>query len=333
MILRGEDLEKRQLGSTGITVSALGFGCGAVGGLMTRGRFEDQVAAVKRALDAGITYFDTAPLYGEGASEENLGRVLRELGAWDRVAVGTKVRLTTELLADPQTGVYESVHKSLERLGRDRLDLLQLHNPLSRSGGTERGSVSSDELAAVQDAMQRMVDDGRIGHLGFTGLGDTPAIKAAIDTGRFETMQSYFNAINASAGYPGAATGEQDFGGVIDAAADRGMGVIAIRVMAAGAMVATTERAPLAGGTGGALVGGGNYEGDVERAQTLEPLAKELDLESPLELSFRFVFSKPGVSTVLVGYSDIDQLESAIRWAERGKLSDEAVQKVVSAAL
>lgn len=325
-------MEQRPLGSTGITVSALGFGCGAVGGLMTRGRFEDQVAAVRRALDAGITYFDTAPGYGDGRSEENLGRVLRELGAWDRVAVGTKVRLSAEEVSDPETGVRKSLRQSLQRLGRDRVDLLQLHNPLAISGGAERGSVAAERLAAVQDAMHGLVREGLVGHVGFTGLGETSAVKAAVSSGRFETMQSYFNAINASAGHAGASTGEQDFGGAIDDAAGRGMGVIAIRVMAAGAMVGTMERAPLAGGTGGALAGGSDYEGDVERAQRVSALAKDLGLESALELSFRFALSKPGVSTALVGYSDIEQLESAIRWTERGRLSDDAVQRVVSAA-
>src|SRR5215469_11469173 len=86
-------MEQRSLGATGLQVSALGFGCGAVGGLMVRGAAADQRQAVSRALDAGITYFDTAALYGNGASEENLGRVMTELGTWSRVVVGTKVRL------------------------------------------------------------------------------------------------------------------------------------------------------------------------------------------------------------------------------------------------
>src|SRR5690348_15619510 len=85
-------MERRALGSRGLTVSALGFGCGAVGGLMVRGDAAEQQQAVRRALDAGITYFDTAAQYGDGASETNLGRVMRELGTWSRVVVGTKVR-------------------------------------------------------------------------------------------------------------------------------------------------------------------------------------------------------------------------------------------------
>ena len=61
-------MQTRKLGRTGLSVSVLTFGCGAVGGLMTRGRPEAQERAVARALEAGINHFDTAPSYGDGAS-------------------------------------------------------------------------------------------------------------------------------------------------------------------------------------------------------------------------------------------------------------------------
>ena len=80
-------MQQRPFGSTGLVVSALGFGCGAVGGLMVRGEAAEQRHAVSRALDAGITYFDTAASYGDGLSETNLGNVMRDLGAWSRVMV------------------------------------------------------------------------------------------------------------------------------------------------------------------------------------------------------------------------------------------------------
>src|SRR6185369_7516584 len=72
-------MERRILGKTGVEVAVLGFGCGAVGGLMVRGTAADQERAVARALGLGINYFDTAPVYGNGESEKNLGRVLKTL--------------------------------------------------------------------------------------------------------------------------------------------------------------------------------------------------------------------------------------------------------------
>ena len=72
-------MEKRRFGRTGLDLSVLGFGCGAVGGLMVKGDAADQERAVWRALELGINYFDTAQMYGDGQSEINLGRVLKAL--------------------------------------------------------------------------------------------------------------------------------------------------------------------------------------------------------------------------------------------------------------
>src|SRR6201991_2749762 len=85
-------MQMRVFGRTGMRLSMLGFGCGAVGGLMVRGNPADQERTVARAIDAGVNYFDTAVQYGNGASEENLGRVLQKLKPAD-VIVGTKVRI------------------------------------------------------------------------------------------------------------------------------------------------------------------------------------------------------------------------------------------------
>ena len=83
-------MEMRDYGRSGLRLSALGFGCGAVGGLMVRGEPRDQERAIGRAIDAGVNYFDTAVQYGDGESEKNLGRALRQLKPANAV-VGTKV--------------------------------------------------------------------------------------------------------------------------------------------------------------------------------------------------------------------------------------------------
>src|ERR1700746_1864075 len=85
-------METRTLGRTGLAVSTLGFGCGAVGGLMVRGHPADQERAIARAIAAGVNYFDTAVQSGNGEAEANLGRILQKLKPAD-VVVGTKVRL------------------------------------------------------------------------------------------------------------------------------------------------------------------------------------------------------------------------------------------------
>ena len=86
-------MQYRAFGNTSLEVSVLGYGCGAVGGLMVRGEHRDMIRTVQYALESGINYFDTARMYGDGLSEIHTGAVLRELGAHDAL-VGTKVRLS-----------------------------------------------------------------------------------------------------------------------------------------------------------------------------------------------------------------------------------------------
>lgn len=330
-------MEQRPLGQTGITVSALGYGSGAIGGLFVRGEPDEQRRAIARALDAGITYYDTAPSYGNGRSEENLGRVMRELGAWSRVVIGTKARLAAGDLADPVAAVQRSIEESLRRLGRADVDLLQLHNPItSGTSDLETASGSGIDLADLQAGiiagLRQVKERGLAHHIGFTGLGDSAALAKAATGGTFETVQAYYNAINPSAGYPAVSGDEQEFDGLIDRAAAAGLGVIAIRVLAAGALAARPERHPNAGDPGRGLIRGGEYAHDLDRASVLARLASEASLESPVELALRFALAKPGISTVLVGYSDTGQLEDAIRWAERGPLPDDLARRIVAMA-
>ena len=94
-------MEMRVFGRTGIRLSMLGFGCGAVGGLMVRGEPSAQERTIARAIEVGVNYFDTAVQYGNGESEKNLGRILQSLKPAN-VVVGTKVRLPSSDVARRQ---------------------------------------------------------------------------------------------------------------------------------------------------------------------------------------------------------------------------------------
>ena len=332
-------MDQRPLGTTGLSVSALGFGCGAVGGLLVRGNRADQTRAVGRALDAGITYFDTAPSYGDGRSEENLGHVLTELGAWRHAIVGTKVRLHPPDLADPIAAIRRSLEASLRRLGHESVDLLQLHNPIAESGAAAESVAGSSPAlpletvcGPVADGMRRLVARGLVRHIGITGLGQTPAVHAAVRSGTFATAQVYFNAVNPSAGFPEASGGEQDFAGLVGAAAAAGVGVVNIRVMAAGALSGQATRHSNAGDPGPLLAPGAEYRHDLARAAALRSLASDRRYDGPLELALRFALATPGTSTVLVGYSDQQQLEDALRWTERGPVPRDVAARVVELA-
>ena len=327
-------METRTLGSTGLRVSALGFGCGAVGGLMVRGDRQAQVRGVARALEAGITYFDTAPSYGDGASERNLGSALRELGATQQVVVGTKVRLTAAEVQRPAAAVRRSVEESLGRLRLDRVDVLHLHNPVGVDTGSavDPGLPEQGVLDGIAGALRQTVEDGLAGHVGFTAVGATGALHRVAVHDAYETAQVYLNVLNPSAVRPGASGGQQDFDGLAGHAAEHGTGVIAIRVYAAGALSGAPERHPIAFLPPRPLIPGSEYGDDVERARRLAHVAAEQDLESVLELGLRFALTVPAVSTALVGLSSPEHLESAIRWAERGPLPGDLFDRLLAAA-
>src|SRR6201747_615516 len=127
-------MQMRTFGRTGMQLSLLGFGCGAVGGFMVRGDPAEQERTIARALAAGVNYFDTAVQYGDGQSEKNLGRVLQRLKPANAI-VGTKVRLPPDSFGRIAEAVATSLEGSLARLGLERVDIFHLHNPITVSGG------------------------------------------------------------------------------------------------------------------------------------------------------------------------------------------------------
>src|SRR5437879_12661878 len=148
-------MQKRKLGRTGLEVSVLGYGAGAVGGLSTKGDAADQERAVARAIEAGINYFDTAALYGNGESEKNLGRVLKTLKA--NVVVGTKVRLSAAHRADVGKGIVQGLEDSLKRMGREHVDHFPLNNPLVAKDADDNLAINigPNEVAAVVDKLPK----------------------------------------------------------------------------------------------------------------------------------------------------------------------------------
>ncbi|MFE7124446.1 aldo/keto reductase [Streptomyces sp. NPDC057617] len=160
-------LESRTLGQSGITVGALGFGCWAIGGEwqdtagnpLGWGKVDDDesVAALHRALDLGITFFDTADVYGAGHSERVVGRALR--GRRDEAVIATKWgnlfdESTRTLTGSDATPAYarQALTASLGRLGTDYIDLYQLH----------LSDASLESAAELRDACEEFVREGLI---------------------------------------------------------------------------------------------------------------------------------------------------------------------------
>lgn len=319
-------METRTFGRSGMKLSILGFGCGAVGGLMVRGDPADQERAIGSALDAGVNYFDTAPSYGNGESEKNLGHCLNKLKP-KAAFVGTKVKAPTDGRPVAET-IAKSLEASLRRLGREQVDLLQLHNDIFSAGSDKKLSARQvlDEIMPAFEALRRQ---GKVRFLGFTAKGDTAALQDVIDARVFDSAQVSYNLLNPSAAsslpacYPA-----QDYGKLFDHTQAAGVGVIGIRVLAGGALSGTAERHPIASAPPTPIGTADRYEEDLKRAQHLAPLVAEGYAASLAEAATRFPMTHPAMGTILVGVATPQQFEDALAAVLKGPLPEAALVRL-----
>ena len=320
-------MQLRVFGRTGMQLSVLGFGCGAVGGFMVRGDPADQELTIARAIAAGVNYFDTAVQYGNGESEKNLGLVLQKLKPAN-VAVGTKVRLPPGDFGRIGEAVRTSIEGSLARLRLERVDIFHLHNEITETGGGLTLSVRQ-VLDGVVPAFERLRQQGKTRFLGMTAVGDTAAMHQVIDARAFDSAQVVYNMLNPSAGealpasYPA-----QDYGRLFDRTRAAGVGVVGIRVLAGGALSGLAERHPIAGPAPEPIGSAMSYEADLDRARRLMPLVKEGFAASLTEAATRFALSHPAMGTILVGMATPQQFDDALAAVQKGPLQQAALERL-----
>ncbi len=320
-------MEMRVYGRTGMKISILGFGCGAVGGLMVRGSPADQEKAIGRALDAGINYFDTAVQYGNGASETNLGRTMKVLRP-SGVFVGTKVRLPPADFGRIAEAVTESLDGSLARLQMDHVDIFHLHNAITVNGGSD--TLSADQvLNEVVPAFEALRQAGKTRFLGITAVGDTAALLRVIDAEKFDSAQVSYNMLNPSAGealpagYPA-----QDYGRMFDHTQKAGVGVVGIRVIAGGALSGSEQRHPIASPPPAPIGTASSYDADLARGRRLMPLVTEGFAGSLPEAATRFAIGHPAMGTILVGMATVAEFEASVAAVQKGPLPAAALARL-----
>jgi aryl-alcohol dehydrogenase-like predicted oxidoreductase len=321
-------MEYRTIGKTGLRVSEIGFGCGNNAVLMVKAPYEEQVKAVRHALDQGINFFDTAFAYGLGKSEENLGRILNELAV--NPVISTKIRLEADALADVKAATIHAVEAGLARLKRNRVDFVQLHTrvTLQRQMG-KRFSLTPKEVLGpngVLDGFKTMRDRGRVGHFGFSGLGDPKALHELVDSGEFHGFQCYYNLLNPSAAHVvPQGFSALNYGQILDRAAAKGMGAFVIRVLAAGALTSD----PTAGGGSSTepLSPGSDYSLDLQRAEQVKA-ALSAGGKDLTQAAIRFGLMNPKISTVLVGFSNTRHIDEAVACSAAPGLSEEQMAKL-----
>jgi len=181
-------MEYVKFGQTGMTVSRIGFG-GAVAGLKNYlADYDPDTAESKKricesletALEKGITYFDTAPGYGDGRSETYFGEVLS--GVKD-IFVATKLSITD------YDGARRSIEQSLKRLKRDSVDLLQIHGSSYKNEDVENICAKGGML----EAMEQFKKEGLIKYIGFTTEDNNRPLFDFMECGRFDMVQMCYN--------------------------------------------------------------------------------------------------------------------------------------------
>jgi aryl-alcohol dehydrogenase-like predicted oxidoreductase len=191
----------RSLGSSGVAISAVGFGAWALGGgdwAYGWGPQDDDasIAAMRHAVELGVNWIDTAAIYGLGHSEEVVGRLLRELPASERPLVFTKCGLVWDeqnRMAEPRRilkpeSIRRECEASLRRLGIERIDLYQFHWP------DETGTPVEDSWGE----MARLIEQGKV-RLGGVSNFDVPLLERCEGIRHVDSLQPPFSLIRRDA--------------------------------------------------------------------------------------------------------------------------------------
>ncbi len=293
-------MEQRTLGRTGRQVSVVGLGCWQLGADWGDVGEADAMAVLHAALDSGVTFLDTADVYGDGRSESLIGRVLRDRGQQDQgVTVATKMGRR----ADPfEAGAFTLdafrgwLDRSRRNLGVDTIDLVQLHCPPT--------SVFSDD--AVYDALDRLVDEQVVAAYGVSVETVDEAL-TAIARPHVASVQIILNAFR-----------RKPLERVLPAAQEAGVGIIARVPLASGLLsgkydesttfAADDHRTYNRGGEAfdvGETFSGVPFDVGVQAARAVAALTPEG--ATTAQLALRWVVDQPGVTTVIPGARNADQ--------------------------
>ena len=301
-------MEQRRLGTSGLKVSAIGLGCNNFGMRISQ---EETQVVVDAALDHGITFFDTADVYGGTQSEVFLGAALK--GKRDKAVVATKFAMG-ENAGGSRRYVVSAVEASLKRLGTDRIDLYQMHRP-------DPDTPIEETLRALDD----LVRDGKVLYLGnsnFSGwqIADADWISKTQGLERFVSAQNNFSLLERNVSRE-----------VLPACEQFGLGFLPFFPLASGLLTgkysrgeAPPEGTRLAawGPRGAAALSDRNFD----RVEALDSWARD-NGRSLLELAFAWILGHHVVSSVIAGATKVEQIAANAKGAD-WQLSPAQVEEV-----
>jgi aryl-alcohol dehydrogenase-like predicted oxidoreductase len=309
-----------RLGSSGLKVSRIGLGMMSYGDPSAVPWYLPEDAAepiIRRAVEAGVTFFDTADMYSNGVSEQITGRLLGKLFAQrSDYVLATKVYYP--MGAGPndrglsRKHIMDSIDASLRRLGTDYIDLYQIHR-------WDAETPIEESMAALHD----LVPSGKVRYLGASLMrawqfGKAQYTAQAAGFSRFVSMQTRYNLVY-----------REEEREMIPFCADQGVGVLPYSPLARGLLAGTRERGEpprtpraIAEQTRASR----QDDNDADIVEALRALAAERAVP-PVQIALAWLLGKPAVSAPIIGATRPDHLDDAIAAADLA-LSDEEVAKL-----
>lgn len=280
-------MEVVDLGSSGLRVSRVGLGCNNFGGRID---LEATRAVVEAALEVGITFFDTAEVYGhDGASERFLGEILK--GRRDRVVLATKFGWAQDRGFGDTASVRRSIEGSLARLRTDRVDLYYLHKP-----------DPDTPIAETLTALDELVGEGKVRAIGCSNvtavqLAEAERVARELGTERFTVVQNHYNLLERG-----------DDADVLSLCLKLGVGYVPYFPLASGLLTGKYRRGEPAP-EGSRLAGRVIEEERLARVEAFERFAEERG-HTLLELAISALAGTPGITSVIAGATRPEQVRA-----------------------
>ena len=307
-------MEQRRFGNLG-QVSALTLGGGGTGQVWGPTSQQEAVATVKAAVDWGITFLDAAPTYGDGKAEDVIGEAFGGKLP-DGVRVSTKCRLGNPRPEDVLARLRTSLDDSLARMKLERVDLFFRHNMIVADG--DDGTSRTLFVDAVIPAFEILMKESRIGAWGITGIGVPDAILETIERApppqAIQAITNLLDSAGALQRFEGPAKPRE----IAASAHRRGVGIMGIRAVQAGALTSEFDRQ---------LSEGHPDMADYRRAEPFRELCNELG-ESPAAVAHRYALSMDEIATIVLGVKNRAELLECVEAESKGGLAPEVMARI-----